>query len=311
VHVLVTGGLGFLGHAVTLNLLATGHRVTVLSRGRAEATPATGAELVTGDVRDRVRMAEIVADGEFDEVCHLAALTSGRDSYADPLTYFDVNTIGTLNLLQALDAVKDRRPPARFVFASTNIVYGSGYTGALSEDLQPHPESPYAQSKLAAEQLVTAYAATGTIGAITLRLFNLAGAVDGITDTDPTRIIPNIFRAITGEIPHVTLNGDGSTVRDFVHIIDAAEAVRLALEACKPVERGLYNIGTGVGTSMAGVVAAAEQVTGKRVLIKKMPPKLEPPSLTADIDRALDGLHWRPSSSDIRQLLAEAWAAWK
>jgi UDP-glucose 4-epimerase len=101
-------------------------------------------------------------------VCHLAALTRGRDSFADSLTYYDVNVGGTLNLLMALDAVRETRPPARFVFASTNVVYGSVHVGALSEDMEPHPESPYAWSKLAAEQFVAAYAATGAIGAITV-----------------------------------------------------------------------------------------------------------------------------------------------
>ena len=150
-RVLVTGGLGFLGHAVTLDLLAAGHQVTVLTRGTSDRKPPAGADLTTGDICDRQGMAELFQDGDYGGVVHLAALTSGRDSFADPLAYFDVNTGGTLNLLMAIDQLRHERPPVSFVFASTNIVYGSQRTGALSEDLDPHPESPYAASKVAAE----------------------------------------------------------------------------------------------------------------------------------------------------------------
>jgi len=310
VQVLVTGGLGFLGHAVTVNLIAAGHRVTVMSRGRADAKPATGAELVTADIRDRVRVAEIVQAGDFDGVCHLAAVTSGRDSIADPLTYFDVNASGTLNLLMALDKTRERRPPVAFVLASTNIVYGSRHVGALSEDLDVHPESPYAASKVAAEQMVTAYAATGAIGAVILRCFNIAGAVDGVTDTDPARIIPNILRAITGQAPHITLNGDGSAIRDFVHVADAADAFHLALTKCEPGQHQVYNIGSGTGTRMADVVAAAEQVTANRITIRQLPAKPEPLNLTADIARATRKLGWRPQRSELWAMLGGAWEAW-
>ncbi|WP_431926904.1 NAD-dependent epimerase/dehydratase family protein [Micromonospora wenchangensis] len=309
-HVLVTGGLGFLGHAVTRELLATGHRVTVMTRGRSDRTPPPGAELVTGDIRDRDRVADIVQQGGYGGVVHLAALTSGRDSFADPLSYFDVNATGTLNLLMALDAARSTTGPAALVFASTNIVYGSQHHGALSEDLDPHPESPYAASKVAAEQMVAAYAATGAIGAITVRPFNIAGAVDGITDTDHARIIPNVFRAITGELDYVTLNGDGSAVRDFVHVADVATAVRLALTTCTPGASQTINLGSGVGASMASVVAAAEQITGRPVNVRRQPPKPEPPNLIADISRAHTALDWRPARSELTAILMGAWEAW-
>ncbi|MFG2060451.1 NAD-dependent epimerase/dehydratase family protein [Micromonospora sp. NPDC048871] len=309
-HVLVTGGLGFLGHAVTLDLLAAGHRVTVMSRGRTEAKPPAGGELVIGDIRDRERVAEIVKENEYDGVVHLAALTSGRDSLTDPLSYFDVNTAGTLNLLVALDAMRETRAPASLVFASTNIVYGSQYSGGLSEDLDVRPESPYAASKVAAEQMVSAYAATGAIGAVIVRPFNIAGSVDGVGDTDPARIIPNVFRAITGQRDHVTLNGDGSAVRDFVHLADVASGIRLALLACTPGRNRTINLGSGIGTSMAAVVATAEQVTGHPVAVRHMPPKPEPPKLVADISRARADLNWRPTRSGLSEMLADAWEAW-
>ncbi|WP_327033923.1 NAD-dependent epimerase/dehydratase family protein [Micromonospora ureilytica] len=309
-HVLVTGGLGFLGRAVARDLLAAGDRVTVMTRGRGDRTAPSGVELVTGDIRDRARVFEIVQEGGYDGVVHLAALTSGRDSFADPLGYFDVNATGTLNLLMALEAARTTTAPASLVFASTNIVYGSQHHGALSEDLDPHPESPYAASKVAAEHMVAAYAATGAIGATILRPFNIAGAVDGVTDTDRARIIPNVFRAITGELDHVTLNGDGAAVRDFVHVADVATAVRLALTVCAPGTSQTINLGSGIGTSMATVVATAEQVTGHPVTVHRQPPKPEPPELIADVSRARTVLGWTPERSNLSEILADAWQAW-
>ncbi|MEU8112641.1 GDP-mannose 4,6-dehydratase [Micromonospora sp. NPDC048947] len=135
-----------------------------MSRGRGGRIPPPGVELVTGDIRDRARAFEIVQEGGYDGVVHLASLTSGRDSFADPLGYFDVNATGILNLLMALDAARTTTAPASQVFASTNIVYGSQHHGALSEDLDLHPESPYAASKVTAEHMVAVYAATGAIG---------------------------------------------------------------------------------------------------------------------------------------------------
>jgi UDP-glucose 4-epimerase len=277
---------------------------------RADAKPAAGADLVEGDIRDRARIREVVTNGHLDAVCHLAALTRGRDSFADPLTYYDVNVGGTLNVLMALDAEPRPASPPRFVFPSTYLVYGSQYEGAQSEDQELHPESPYAASKVSAEQLVAAYAATGAIGAVILRCFNIAGAADGVTDTDTARIIPNVFRALTGEAPYVTLNGDGSAVRDFVHVLDVAEAVRLSLSAAKPGESTVYNIGSGTGTSMAQVVTTAEAVTGRQVPLKEMPPHHEPETLTADNSLAAQDLGWRPRRSQLTGILADAWNAW-
>jgi UDP-glucose 4-epimerase len=304
VRALVTGGLGYLGHAVTVELLAAGHQVTVLTRGRTDAKPVAGADLIEGDIRDRERVRAVVAAGNFDAACHLAALTHGRDSLADPLNYYDVNVGGTLNLLMALAR------GARLVLASTNVAYGSRNLGALREDMDPHPESPYAASKLAAEQLVAAHAATGAIGATSLRFFNLAGAVGGVGDTDPTRIIPNTFRAVTGELPHVTMNGDGSAVRDFVHVADAATAMRLALETARPGEYRLYNVGSGVGASMAEIVAAVEAVMGRPVKVERTASKPEPHTLIADTGRVRRELGWVPTRSTLPQILSSAWGAW-
>lgn len=323
---LVTGGAGYLGRPVVAALRAAGHDVTVVCRrppgvvppavagaspgGAAspEATVAGAAvRYAAGDVRDRARMREIVGGGAFDAVCHFAAAVKGRDSFADPLTYYDVNVTGTLNLLMAL---RDAGSAARFVFTSTDKVYGSGRAGVVDETVLLAPESPYATSKASAEQLLAAHARTGAIGAVTLRCFNLAGVAGGIPDDDPDRIIPNAFRAVTGARPHVTLNGDGSAVRDFVHVLDVTDAVLLALDAARPGTSSTYNIGSGVATSMARIVATVAAVTGREVPVVHAPAQPEPQALIADVSLAREELGWRPGRSEITAMLHEAWQAW-
>jgi UDP-glucose 4-epimerase len=309
-RVLVTGGLGFVGRAVASGLAGAGHRVDVLSRGGNGAVPPAGTDLIEADIRDRSRVAEVLARGRYDGICHLAALTRARDSVTDPLSYYDVNVGGTLNLLMALKAgapVGDR--PVRFVFASTSVVYGSQRTGALGEDLPPRPESPYGASKVAAEQLVGYHAATGEVSAVTLRCFNVAGAFDGYPDTDPTRIIPNVLRAARGELPRVTVNGDGSAVREFTHVVDVASAFRLALEAAVPPADAVFNVGTGRGVSVREVIETAERVTGRQVPVEHLAPRPEPHTLVCDPGRLIREFGWQPAHSSLADIVRDAWDA--
>jgi UDP-glucose 4-epimerase len=167
--------------------------------------------------------------------------------------------------------------------------------------------APYRGSKAAAEQLIAYAAAAGIVSAVTLRCFNVAGAAGGYTDTDPTRIIPNIVRAIRGEIPHVTVNGDGSAVREFTHVLDVATAFRLAVEAAVTGVR-VYNVGTGDGVRMRDVIAAAERVAGVPVPVEHLPPKPEPHTLISDPQRLMHDLDWRPRHSELSTILSDALA---
>ncbi|MBB5869543.1 UDP-glucose 4-epimerase [Allocatelliglobosispora scoriae] len=299
-RVLITGGRGFLGRAVTADLIARGHGVTVLSH------TAGGDGTVLGDLRDRERLTEVIAQVKPEIVCHLAALTNPRDSFANPLTYFDVNVGGTLNLLHALAAAGE---PARIVFTSTSAVYGSARPGHLSEDMVPSPESPYAVSKVTAEQLLASYVGTGAIGATSLRCFNIAGAVSGFGDPDPTRIISAALRAAAGVIPHVSVNGDGSAVREFTHVLDVAAAVGLAAESSSIGDSRVLNVGTGNGITMMEVIRAAEKVTGREIAVVHRPPAREPHTLIADGRRVREVLGWEAQRSSIEEIVADSWAA--
>lgn len=283
---LVTGGRGYVGSAVVAELVAHEHVVDVLDI----------------DLRDRAAVAGL---REYDNVCHLAALTRVRDSFADPLSCYAVNLGGTINLLKALDRGE---APVRLVFLSTAAVYG-GREGTLTEATPPRPESPYAASKLAAEWLIGRQAAVGRLGAVTLRCFNVAGAVDGRADQDPTRLIPNAVGAASGRLGPLVVNGDGSTVREYVHVADVANACRLALARAVPGTHEVYNLGTGTGLSVSEVVDTLEQVIGRPVPVTHGPARDEPRRLVADPTLARDRLGWTPRHSAPEEILRSAWDA--
>lgn len=282
----MTGSAGFLGHAVVSALAEHGHGVTALGRRDADV-PDRADRQVLADVRSEEEVANAVAG--VDAVCHLAALTSVRESFAEPLEYWRTNVVGTLNVLNAIVGAET---PKRLVLASTRT------TG-----------NPYAATKLAADQAVAHVAAAGGVGAISLRAFNLAGATGGRGDRDRRRLIPKILAVQAGEADELVVNGDGSVIRDYVHVEDMADAFVRALDACAPGTWRAYDIGSGRRTSIRDVVAVAEQVTGKPVRLRHAPPADEPPVLVADPSEALADLGWRPTRSGLDRIIGDAWHA--
>jgi UDP-glucose 4-epimerase len=304
VRALVTGGKGFIGQAVVRALLADGHQVDVMSRTSERGRLPESAAVLVADITDRAEVRKAIGTTPYQAVVHLAALTNARESFDQPVQYYDVNVGGTANLLDAL-AASGSEPP-RFVLASTNNVYGTR-DGALSEDLELRPESPYAASKVAAEQLVTYQAATGALAATVLRLFNVAGAIDGITDTDTRRLIPGVLAVAAGERATFAVNGDGGAVREYTHVRDAAAAVVVALAGSETGKTRCYNVGTGQGASVLDVIRAAERVTGRAIPIEYRPATPEPRTLVADPSRIMTEAAWRPSHSELTVILSDAW----
>jgi UDP-glucose 4-epimerase len=294
VRILVTGAGGFVGRVISEELHQAGHWVLPFPS-------RLGIDLAdVGAVR-----AWLEGEDPIDAVVHLAAASTVRESWTDPARYYATNVGGTASLLSGLRL--NPGSPVRVVFASTSAVYGSQQAGALSEDLEVRPGNPYAASKAAAEQLLHYEALTGAIGVTTLRLFNVAGGVDGVVDSNPTRIINNCLRVAAGEIPHVSVNGDGAVRREFTHVADVAAAFRLALESTVIGEAYTYNVGTGVGVSMAEVIDTARAVTGIDFDVVHNPPADEPAELVADASRIADELGWMPLRSDLRQIVGDAW----
>ena len=310
VRVLVTGATGFVGYAVADRLIREGHEVWGLAR-RSDASPAgislpAGVARVVADLRDDVSVREAFTR-RFDAVCHLAALVQARGSRADPVGYWRTNVGGTLAILQAL-ASQEGSPP-RLVVASTCAVYGEPGAARITEDVSPAPTNPYGSSKLAADRAVADLAATGAIGAVSLRAFNVAGGLPGHADRDETRLVPKAVAVVQGRAPELVVNGDGGAVRDYVHVADMADAFARALDACRPGHWTAYNVGSGRRSTIMDVVAAAEAVAGRVLPVRHDPPAAEPAELLADASRIRRDLGWRPESSDLQRIVADAYAA--
>jgi len=305
VRVLVSGAAGFAGTAVVRRLLSSGHQVAALVHA---TQPARTHDLRPGDILDAASLREAVTG--VDAVCHLAALHQVRESFLDPVAYYQVNVTGTLNLLHAMDIETARAGrPLRLVLASTGAVYGTPARQPITEDEIPAPANPYGASKLAAETAVAYQAGTGKIGSIVLRAFNIAGAVDGRGDGDLSRIIPKALAVAAGHFKQLEVNGDGTAVREYLHVDDFARACVLAIEACEPGAHRTYNVGSGTGTTVRDIITATEKITGRPVPVSWGPPRPEPEILLADSSRIRADLGWQPKRSDLAGIISDAWQA--
>ncbi len=303
-NILVTGGRGLLGLAVARDLAAHEHELTIITSQTPRAGPK-GVQSVHADVRDRNALTAVIAAGQYDAIVHLAALGNVRDSFTDPILYYDVNLTGTINLLAALQA--GQAHPA-VVFASTQAVYGPDHDRPIGEDSPPDPRSPYAASKLHAERILEFTANNGTLGSAALRFSNLAGGAGSTPDARTAGLIPKVLdAAATGTA--LPVNGDGSAVRDYLHVADAAAAVRLAIGRARSGDHHTYNIGSGHGTAVNDVITAAQAATGHKITVERLPDANEPHALVADITRARTELGWHPARSTIDTIVRDAWTA--
>ena len=194
------------------------------------------------------------------------------------------------------------------MLGSTAAVYGAPEQQPIGEDAEPAPSNPYGVSKVAADAAVQLRAEAGAVWAVVLRCFNITGAVHGVGDVDESRIIPKALAVAAGRFPHLEMNGDGSAIRDFVHVDDLARAYVLALEADLADPFRIYNVGA-TAASMREIVAAVERVTERPVPVVHRPPQPEPPRLVADISRITRELGWKPERSQLDQLISDSWSA--
>ena len=313
-NVLVTGGAGYIGSVIAARLLARGHRVVVLddlSRGHRAAVPS-GAALIVADIRDTASVEAVLRAHACTTVVHMAALAEVGESMVKPDLYHEVNAGGTRAVAEAARAAGVER----LVYSSTAAVYGEPRDVPVTEDAPLRPSNSYGESKLAGERALeeAAVRSGGRLSVASLRYFNACGA-DGERgeDHDPeTHLIPLALRAARdgGELAVFGDDyptPDGTCVRDYVHVVDLAEAHLAALERL-PDAAGAYNLGTGEGASVQQVLAAVAAVTGLPLRRRVAPRRPgDPPTLVAGNGRAWTALGWRPRRS-LRDAVADAWA---
>lgn len=315
---LVTGGAGYIGSVITEVLLERGHEVTVLDslvKGHQDAV-VPGAEVVVGELGDRECVLQVLQRRRIEAVVHMAAHSMVGESVTAPLKYFDNNVSRGLVLL---DAMKEAGVD-RLVFSSTAAVYGEPLRQPISESDLTNPTNPYGESKLTFERMLRWCGDAYGLKSVSLRYFNAAGATERCGERhDPeTHLIPLLLQVAAGQREKVTVFGedyptaDGTCVRDYVHVLDLAEAHVLALEALgKPGRPSCtaYNVGgASQGHSVRQVIRAAERVTGKKLTVEKGPRRPgDPAVLIASAELIRDELGFRPKFVDLEQIILSAW----
>ena len=287
--VIVTGGTGYIGSHTAAALLQRGHQVLIidnLSNSNARALEGIAAiggskpEFIEADVRDAAALAAAFVRFAADAVIHFAGLKSVAESMLHPLRYYDCNVTGTITLLRAMLAHNVRS----LVFSSSATVYGSSAKVPILETAAIAPVNPYGQSKAMVETILTNLAASEADWHIAcLRYFNPAGAhPGGLLGEDPrgtpNNLMPYVTQVASGRHEKLSIFGndwptpDGTGVRDYVHVVDLAEAHLCALDKLDDID-GLViaNIGTGRGHSVLEVVRAYEQVCGKALPVEFAP----------------------------------------
>ncbi len=313
-NILVAGGAGYIGSCCVDYLLDRGHRVVVydaLLTGHREAVDQRAA-FVWGNLRDQERLTAALRDNQVEGIIHFAAFSLVGESMEKPGKYFDNNVGAGIALLETAVACGVRK----IVFSSTAATYGMPESVPISESAPTVPINPYGESKLIFERILAWYQRIHGLAYTALRYFNAAGATAqfGEDHQPETHLIPLVLQVALGQRPEIRLFGDdydtpdGTCIRDYIHVVDLAQAHLLALEGdCL----GSFNLGSGTGYSVRQIVDVARQVTGRQIpiaLAARRPG--DPPRLISDSSAARRHLGWRPQLDDIGAIVADAWR-WK
>ncbi|MCC6790489.1 MAG: UDP-glucose 4-epimerase GalE [Thermomicrobiales bacterium] len=311
--VVVTGGAGYIGSVAVERLIERGDEVTVfdsLWRGHREAVDKSAAFMQV-DVRDADAVEAALLDVRPEAVLHFAAATLVPESVEQPAEYFTTNVVGSQNILAGMIRAGVRK----FVFSSTAAVYGEPETETILETAPLRPINPYGVSKLITEQLLPSYERAYGLSYVVFRYFNVAGAtkLHGEDHRPETHVIPVALQTLLGQRATFRLFGtdyptsDGTAVRDYVHVVDLADAHLLALDRLDRT-LGAFNLGSKDGFSVRQLVDAVERVTGLPLPVGEAPRRAgDPPVLIADSTRARTELGWRPNRSTLEEMIGSAW----
>lgn len=316
--ILVTGGAGYVGSVCCMQLLRAGHTVHVvddLSGGHADAVPA-GATLHSWRIDDREQLTSLLRGASFDAVFHFAGKIQVGESMTNPGLYFRENVAAGIAMLEVLREQGLRN----LVFSSTAAVYGApelaSDSKAIQETAPQQPVNAYGATKLMFERVLEWYAAAYGWSVVAFRYFNAAGAAGGLGERHQpeSHIIPLLLEAAQGRRKSFHIYGDdyptpdGTCLRDYVHVLDIANAHILAQKHFGQPGLRAYNIGTGQAHSVREVAAAVERVTGKKLeLVVAARRAGDPAVLCANPARLKAELGWRPEHSDLNTIVGSAW----
>lgn len=313
---MIVGGAGYIGSHVNKLLSANGVPTVVydnLSTGHRENVK--WGEFVQGDILDGEKLVALLVEKKVTCVMHFAAFIEVGESMRAPAKYYRNNVGGTISLLSAMQKAGVKN----FVFSSTCATYGVPQEIPITENHPQNPINVYGRTKLMVERIMADFGAAYGLRSAALRYFNAAGDDPGLETgewhTPETHLIPCVLAAADAGLP-VNVFGedyptaDGTCVRDYIHVDDLASAHMLAaryLAAGGPSD--CFNLGNGNGFSVKQVIAAAEEVTGRKIAVKAGPRRAgDPPVLLGDASKAVRVLGWQPRSKDIKTIVATAWA---
>lgn len=314
-NILVTGGAGYIGSHTVRVLRQQGYGVVVLDSLEKGFRAAIGdTPLVQGNFGDAALLDRLFAERHFDAVIHFAAYKAVGESMSNPARYFENNVANTLTLLDAMRRAKVRH----IVFSSSAAVYGTPDSAPVSEEHPLRPESPYGESKAIVERMLRWFDVSGELRSVSLRYYNAAGAAldgdIGEASTKTENLIPLVMKAALGQAPALTVFGtdyptpDGTAIRDYIHVVDLAEAHVKALEYLRSRERSdVFNLGTGVGSSVQQVLDVARRVSGVDIPVVYAARRAgDPIGVWADTRRAKERLGWQ-ARYDLETIITTAW----
>ncbi|QCD84616.1 UDP-arabinose 4-epimerase [Vigna unguiculata] len=328
-HVLVTGGAGFIGSHATLRLLSDNHRVTIvdnLSRGNLGAVkvlqelfPEPGRlQFIYADLGDRISVDKIFLENKFDAVMHFAAVAYVGESTMDPLKYYHNITSNTLLVLEAMA----RHDVKTLIYSSTCATYGEPEKMPITEETQQVPINPYGKAKKMAEDIILDFSKNSDMAIMILRYFNVIGSdPNGKLGEAPRpelreqgRISGACFDAARGIIPGLKVRGtdyktpDGTCIRDYIDVTDLVDAHVKALEKAQPAKVGIYNVGTGKGSSVKQFVEACKMATGVDIKVEFLPRRPgDYAEVYSDPRKIKRELNWSAKHTDLQQSLRVAW----
>ncbi|MEG0583423.1 MAG: UDP-glucose 4-epimerase GalE [Cetobacterium sp.] len=315
--ILVCGGAGYIGSHAVRALLDSKKDVIVLDNlqtGHVDSVPEN-VKLVLGDLRDTEFLNKVFKENKIDGVIHFAADSLVGESVVNPSKYFENNVMGSLNLLNTMK----KYGVNKIVFSSTAATYGEPENVPILETDKTEPTNPYGESKLMVEKMLKWFDQAYGIKYTALRYFNVAGAIStgeiGEDHQPETHLIPIILQVALGKRDKIAIYGDdyptpdGTCIRDYIHVMDLADAHLLALDRLgRGEESRVYNLGNGEGFSVKEVIDVTRKVTKHPIPAEVSPRRAgDPARLIASSEKAIKELGWKPKYNSLQSIIETAW----